>query len=218
MTHAHGSEFPTTQSPSEFWEQRYAGDTSVWSGRVNATLADVLTPRAITPGRALDLGCGEGGDAIWLARQGWQVTAVDISPTAVARGAAMAAETGLDGAITWIAHDLTTWTSEATFDLVTASFFQAPVELARIEILRRTAGRIAAGGHLVVISHAAAPPWASPEHIGNHRFLTPAEELAELALADGWEVVLAEVRRREATGPDGGPAQLDDGVLLLRRR
>ena len=69
----------------------------------------------------------------------------------------------------------------------------------------------------LVISHAAAPPWAPPEHIGNHRFLTPAEELTELALDDGWDVVLAEVRPREVTDPDGAPALIDDGVLLLRR-
>ncbi|MFN8079086.1 MAG: methyltransferase domain-containing protein [Kineosporiaceae bacterium] len=206
-----------TQTPHEFWEQRYAGDAPVWSGRVNRTLADVLTSRAIPAGRALDLGCGEGGDAIWLARQGWQVTAVDISPTAVARGAAAAAEAGLDGAVTWVAHDLTSWQVPADYDLVTGAFFQAPVELARIEILRRVAGHIAPCGHLLVISHAAAPPWAPPEHIGNHRFLTPAEELTELALDDGWDVVLAEVRPREVTDPDGAPALIDDGVLLLRR-
>ena len=66
-----------------FWEERYASADAVWSGRVNATLAEVVSTLAV--GRALDLGCGEGGDAIWLAQQGWQVTAVDVSPTAIAR-------------------------------------------------------------------------------------------------------------------------------------
>ncbi|KGM12493.1 methyltransferase type 12, partial [Cellulomonas bogoriensis 69B4 = DSM 16987] len=69
--------------PAAFWEDRYAGSGRVWSGEPNATLVDVVA--GLTPGRALDLGCGEGGDAIWLARHGWDATGIDISPTAVAR-------------------------------------------------------------------------------------------------------------------------------------
>ncbi|MBL8932712.1 MAG: class I SAM-dependent methyltransferase [Kineosporiaceae bacterium] len=204
-------------TPAEFWEERYVSNGRVWSGRVNHTLAQVVGTLPEPPGRALDLGCGEGGDAVWLAEQGWQVTAVDISPTAVSRGAAAAAERGLASAITWLAHDLTTWRTEGSYDLVTACFFQAPVELARIDILRRAAGHLSPGGRLVVISHAAPPPWASPEHIGEHRFQTPQEELAELELGEGWAIDLAEVRMREITAPDGTPAMLDDGVLVVRR-
>src|SRR5215212_1558411 len=70
----------------QFWEDRYRRRRPVWSGRPNPVLVDVVG--SLRPGTALDLGCGEGGDAIWLARQGWRVTAVDISTTALDRAAA----------------------------------------------------------------------------------------------------------------------------------
>jgi uncharacterized protein YndB with AHSA1/START domain len=207
----------TMQTPAEFWESRYADGGQVWSGRVNQTLVDVLSAVDVVPGHALDLGCGEGGDAVWLAQRGWRVTAVDISPTAVARGETAARRLGLADRVSWVAHDLSTWDVDASYDLVTASFFQAPVPLARVEILRRQAARVAPGGRLLVVSHAAPPPWASPEHVGGHRFSTPEEEAAQLALGDDWLTDLVELRRREVTGPDGQPATLEDGVLLLRR-
>ena len=72
--HDHGS---VPQGLAEFWDDRYAGDGPIWSGRVNATLADVVT--GLQPGRALDLGSGEGGDVIWLAQHGWRATGLDVS-------------------------------------------------------------------------------------------------------------------------------------------
>src|SRR5882724_9759517 len=79
----------------EYWEGRYQEHDHIWSGKPNALL--VREVAALPPGAALDLGCGEGGDAIWLAQQGWRVTAVDISATALRRGADHAV--GLD--IVW---------------------------------------------------------------------------------------------------------------------
>ncbi|MGL5850276.1 MAG: SAM-dependent methyltransferase, partial [Phycicoccus sp.] len=66
-----------------FWEDFYSGSEQIWTGRANPVLVDVATP--LTPGQALDLGCGEGGDAVWLAGRDWHVTAVDISATALRR-------------------------------------------------------------------------------------------------------------------------------------
>lgn len=221
-------------SPAEYWEDRYTGSDRIWSGRVNPTMADVVTGLADgSVGSALDLGCGEGGDAVWLAEQGWQVTAVDISPTAIARGAAGAADRDVADRITWIAHDLSTWTTRESFDLVTASFFHSTVELPRTDILRRAADRIRPGGHLLLVSHVFEneediPPWAwrhnheedgSQGHGHEHVLLTPSEEIAELALdRSQWRVELEEIRRREAIGPDGRQkAMVKDGVVLLRR-
>jgi 2-polyprenyl-3-methyl-5-hydroxy-6-metoxy-1,4-benzoquinol methylase len=215
------------RSPAEHWEEQYATSSRRWSGRVNATMADVVG--SLPVGHALDLGSGEGGDAVWLAEHGWRVTAVDISPTAVARGAAGAAERNVADNITWICHDLSTWSTTETFDLVTASFLHSTVELPRTAILRHAAGRIRPGGHLLVLSHVFEseediPPWAS-RHKGDdhkdprHGLLAPADELAELGLnAEEWETVLQEIRPRTATGPDGEQqATVKDGVVLVRR-
>jgi len=200
---------------AQFWEERYAG-RQVWSGKVNAAMAAVVAELPV--GRALELGCGEGGDALWLAEKGWQVTAVDISSTAIERGRAMAAERGLAERIEWVAADLAEWAPTGAFDLVTASFLQSPLELQRVEILRKAADAVAPGGHLLLVSHAAAPPWASGLQHGHAAFPQPATELALLGLpAVGWQIVVAEVRRRAATGPDGTPAELDDTVVLVRR-
>lgn len=199
----------------QFWEERYAG-RQVWSGKVNATMAALVAE--LPTGRALELGCGEGGDAVWLAEQGWQVTAVDISPTAIERGRVAAAERGLAERIEWIAADLSNWAPDGSFDLVTASFLQSPLELERAGILRRAAQAVAPGGRLLLVSHAAAPPWASGLQHGHAEFPQPATELAMLELpADRWDVVIAEVRQRPAVGPDGTAAELDDTVVLVQR-
>ncbi|WP_291280295.1 FAD-dependent oxidoreductase [Galactobacter sp.] len=219
---------------AQYWEEQYAEQPRRWSGRVNATMASVVSH--LPAGRALDLGCGEGGDAVWLAEQGWTVTAVDISATAIARGNEGAQDRGVADAITWVNHDLSTWKTEETFDLVTASFFHSTVNLPRTEILRRAAGRICPGGHLLVVSHVfesveGIPPWALHSHgvagadgtdlqARTEVLLTPEDEVAELALDESeWETVIQEIRARETTGPDGhGTATVKDGVLMMQWR
>ncbi|GAA2179536.1 class I SAM-dependent methyltransferase [Brooklawnia cerclae] len=204
-------------APVDYWEDRYSGSGPVWSGRVNRVLADIAG--ALPPGRALDLGCGEGGDVIWLAQHGWTATGLDISPTAIARAAEAAREAGIPGnRAQFLATDLSEPGGLGDYDLVTASFLHSPVGLPRTEILRRAAGHVAPGGHLLVTSHAAAPPWASALHEKEHRFPTPREEAEALALDEReWQVLVCEVRQRLATGPDGEPATLSDGVVLARR-
>lgn len=200
----------------EFWEDRYSGTGAVWSGRVNKVLSDVAGE--LRPGRALDLGCGEGGDAVWLARHGWTVTGVDISPTATARGAMAATAAGIGpDRIEFLAANLATWTTEAKYDLVTASFLQSPIEIPRGEILRRAASFVAPDGRLLVVAHAAAPSWAPPEMTHGHLFPSPAEDLAALALDDDWSVLAAETRDRAVTSPEGEPATLADSVVLVHR-
>ncbi|WP_216843338.1 class I SAM-dependent methyltransferase [Phytoactinopolyspora alkaliphila] len=207
-----------THTLEQFWESRYAESSHIWSGRVNKTFADVVS--GLPPGRALDLGCGEGGDVIWLALRGWQVTGVDVSSTALDRAAEAAARSGVtDGRIQWLIHDLASWTGDDSYDLVSASFFHSPVEIPRAQILSRAAGHVTPGGHLLIVSHADFPPWATGPATDEHRFLTPTEELDQLDLDPvEWDVRIAETRTRETTGPDGQAAVLDDGVVLLRRR
>lgn len=210
--------------PATYWEARYADQDRMWSGRVNAVLADTVdrlgpdtgAPRDL---QALDLGCGEGGDVLWLAARGWTVTGVDLSGTATGRGRAAAEAAGLGDRATFVAADLAVWDTDERFDLVTASFLQSwPVEIPREAILHRATRFVAPGGHLLVTAHAA-PPGGVPEEFHGHRFPTPSDDLDALALAPGeWEVVAAETRPRSVPRDDGTVHELLDSVVLVRRR
>ena len=132
-----------------FWESHYRQREQIWSGNPNPQL--VSEAIGLTPGKALDVGCGEGADAHWLAERGWQVTAVDISTVAIQRGAARAAERGAAVAqrIEWLVADITHWTpAEARYDLVSAQYFQLP-KAPREVIFRRLAAAVAPGGTLL---------------------------------------------------------------------
>lgn len=202
--------------PAEYWDRRYAESGSMWSGRVNATLAAVVADLA--PGRALDLGCGEGADAIWLAQHGWRVVGIDIAASAIERARAAAAAAGVDeDRLSFVADDLSELDHSGTYDLVASSFLHSPVLLPRETILRHAATLVSPGGHLLVVGHAAAPPWADAS-AHEHRFLSAAEELDHLDLDPGqWQTVIAETRTRTSLGPDGKVATLDDTVVLTRR-
>ncbi|MBL3699098.1 bifunctional NAD(P)/FAD-dependent oxidoreductase/class I SAM-dependent methyltransferase [Leucobacter luti] len=209
--------------PAAFWEDHYAGTEPVWSGRVNAALAAAVG--AAAPGRSLDLGCGEGGDVLWLAERGWAASGIDLAPSAIDRARSEAAARGLDA--TFVAADLAAWAAdpaavdgggEAGFDLVTASFLQSPVELPRERILRAAAARVAPGGRLVVIAHAAAPSWVAAGSHAHLDFPTPEAELAALALDPAaWQIAVAEVRERALTAPDGSPGTIGDSVVVAER-
>lgn len=196
------------------WERRYVDAPQVWSGRVNETTVAVVED--LTPGSVLEIGCGEGADAVWLAEHGWNVTAVDVSTTAIARAAAAAHRRGVD--VTFAATDAVAGLPAGPFDLVVSSFLHSwEQDFPRMTILRSALDRVAPGGRMLAVSHATPGPLAAPEHSPALR--TPAEELGLLALDPAeWTVERADLRRREAIDRDGGTTHLDDGVLLLRRR
>ena len=186
-----------------------------WSGRVNARLAEVAA--ALTPGRALDIGCGEGADAVWLAEHGWQVTAVDISQTALDRAVAEAGARVV--AVDFQLHDLTESFPDGAFDLVSAQFLHSTVPMDRAKLLRRAADAVAPGGTLLIVDHAAAPPWASKMHQHHHEFPSADDVLASLNLdAAQWDRIRVEAVERETVGPDGQHAVLTDNVMVLRHR
>lgn len=225
----------TATEPRTFWEDRYGAQEQMWSGRVNSQLADVVRDRS--PGAALDLGSGEGGDALWLAERGWTVTALDISQTALDRGAVEAERRGVDDAVVWLQRDLTDWDPvPGAYELVSACFLQSPIDFPRAEILRTAARAVAPGGALFVVGHAGPPPWASgdeaPSEPGGHGHGTPeahehghpelpsAAETLELLRLDPatWTVLICEDRPRAATAPDGSAAELLDAVVFVERR
>ncbi|AAS04294.1 class I SAM-dependent methyltransferase [Mycobacterium avium] len=206
----------TSCEPGEagrFWEERYRGAERVWSGRVNPRLAELAAD--LPAGRALDLGCGEGADALWLAQRGWTVLAVDISATALRRAAEAAALRKLLARIDFQRHDLNESFPEGMFDLVSAQYFHSPVHLDRDAVLRRAATRVKPGGVLLIVDHGAAPPWA--QHDGHH--IPGVEEvLGSLRLdPDGWTRLRAEAAGREMTGPNGEVGTLMDNIMMLRR-
>jgi len=196
-----------------YWDEHYATIDLAWGTRPNAVLVEVVGALAPEPGRAVDLGAGHGGDALWLASLGWHVTAVDASSVALGRVAASAADAGLADRVTVEQHDLRESMPTGRFDLVTASYLHGPAEFPRTEVLHRAAGLVAPGGLLLVIEHASGAPWMW-EHA---QFPTAQESLASFDLGDGWTVERLDAPRRTATGPDGQVAEVTDNVIAVRR-
>ena len=198
------------------WEEHYGERDRVWSGRVNTRLAEVVS--TLEPGRALDLGCGEGGDACWLAERGWTVVAVDISDTALQRAAADADARELGDRIEFAQHDLSDGFPGGTFDLISAHFLHSTIPLDRPRILKNAADAVRPNGLLLIVDHAGPPPWAS-KLAHHHEFPSAEEVVVSLELDDGeWERVRVEAVERQATGPDGQQGTLVDNVIVLRRR
>lgn len=131
------------------WEERYSQPDRVWSGKVNHWLVEIA--EGLAPGTALDLACGEGGDAVWLAGRGWEVTAVDFAGPALTRGAAAAAGAGVADRISWVQSDIASLTPEGRYDLVTMHFLHTPDLAVRDAALR--AAWDATGGTLLVVAH-----------------------------------------------------------------
>ncbi|MFI5780596.1 class I SAM-dependent methyltransferase [Nocardia sp. NPDC051570] len=215
MTNTEHSHDTETGDPQEFWDRLYSEREQIWSGNPNPWVVSFATE--LTPGRALDLGAGEGGDSVWLAERGWQVTAVDITEIALARLRAAAAERGVGERIRAERYDLATDFPTGAFDLVSAQFFQSPVELPRFDILRKAAHALAPGGLLLIVDHGAMPPWARNAH--HHAdFPAPREVYEGLGLDETqWHAEVLESRERDAIGPDGESAVLIDNVIAIRR-
>lgn len=193
-----------------FWDEHYRTPRT---SRVNPLLAEIAGD--LTPGAALDLGCGAGGDALWLAGRGWQVTAVDISANAVRRLAehAQALDLRLSARRVDLAEDF----PEGSFDLVSAQYFHTPFALPRARVLRTAAQTLRVGGRLAVVDHGSTAPWSWNQDPDIH-YATPDEVAAELDLdPTRWQVERADTPRRHATGPDGQTATVVDNVLVISR-
>lgn len=134
---------------AEEWDRRYDRDDYVWRVAPNQFLPGLVDDLA--PGRALDLACGEGRNAVWLAQQGWSVTGVDFSKVGIAKGERLAADSGV--AVDWVVADVTTVELPPTgFDLVIVFYVQIPPP-ARAAMLQRAARALAPGGRFVMVAH-----------------------------------------------------------------
>ena len=200
------------------WDHRYGGDDRMWSSNPNGTLvAEVDGPAS---GRALDVGAGEGADALWLAEQGWEVTASDISGNALARVGAEAGRRGLDVRCVRVDANEPDAFGAETYDLVSmqyGSFHRTPDRRG----VRNLVGAVARGGTLLVVGHDLAPMREPVDVATQTRMFDPdayvgVEEIATaLGDAPGWQIEVHETRPR----PLGAASthHVDDVVLRARR-
>lgn len=196
MTHEHDFD-------KSYWERHWADHASMGIAPAHPYLAAEVGD--LPPGTALDAGCGAGAEAIWLATAGWQVTAVDISAAALARGSARAS--GTTG-IAWVEADLSAWTPPASYDLVTTHY--AHPAIPQLDFYERVAGWVAPGGTLLVVGHLHT-------HHGHHPDEATATAAGITARLDAerWEVVTAVETERSMPGRE---EPLHDVVVRARRR
>jgi SAM-dependent methyltransferase len=208
--HQHQHQPASTGHDHASWEERYSSAPTLWSGRVNPSLAAEAAD--LPPGRALDVGCGEGADTLWLAGRDWQVTGLDWSQTALDRAAVHAAEAGLADRVTWLQADISDWRPPAAvYDLVTAHFLHPEAAL-RHDLVPRLAGAVTPGGTLLWVGHAydeeRAAAW------GGERFATAAEVAADLDPRE-WDLLVVGARQRPAR--EHGHHDADEVVRARRR-
>lgn len=195
---------------AEAWDARYAAAQRVWSVGPNALVEAELAD--LPPGLAVDLACGEGRNAVWLARRGWRVHAVDFSVVAVDRGRAAAPE------VTWDVGDVLTAPLPAQADLVLMAYLQLSAGQRRTA-LRRAWETLAVGGRLLLVAHDASNLREGTGGPRDPEVLYTADDvladLADLPLV----VHRAERVTREVVAPDGhGPAGTAYDVVVVADR
>ena len=192
------------------WNRRYESAGLVWSAEPNRFLVEEVAELA--PGRALDLACGEGRNAVWLARRGWDVIGVDFSSVALATARSMADGYGV--AVRFVLADLTAYLpDEAAFDLVIVMYLHVPAA-ERDAVLARAAAAVAPGGVALVVGHADTNATRGFGGPSDPRVLYGPDEVA--AALGGLRVERAErVRRPVATA--GGPRFAIDALVRARR-
>lgn len=203
---------PLDRTPdAEAWDARYRVSERVWSGDPNGALVDEAADLA--PGRALDVGCGEGADAVWLARRGWAVTALDVSAVALDRARRHAEEAGVQVELVHaglVEADL----PARSFDLVSAQYavlLRTPGAVAE----RALAELVAPGGTLLVVHHDVAHEHRHEGGFDPELYALPADVAA--VLDEGWQVEVDERRPRRISG-GGGAHHVHDLVLRATRR
>lgn len=199
-----------------FWERRWEAARRAEGAPPpgpNRTLTNAAG--GLPVGRALDAGCGEGSDALWLARQGWTVEAVDFVATALERGRARAEELGVGARIEWREADLSQWTPPVgAYDLVAAHYLHGIAD--RDGLFRRLAAAVRPGGTLLIVGHHPANVDISGGTMPGPVFFTTADVVG--VLDDGWELVTVDddVPRRTANH-DGQVVQLRSAMVQARR-
>lgn len=193
------------------WDARYAASERVWSGAPNGALVAEVTGMAT--GTALDVGCGEGADAVWLAQQGWQVTGLDVSGVALERARAWASDNGVE--VTLLKSGLVeAELAPGSFDLVLAMYPPLP-RTDNSEAEQALLAAVAPGGTLLYAHHTPQPHHGEGHHGPDLSKLIAPETIKPL-LGDGWTIEVDEVRERAV--PEGaGSHHREDAILRVRR-
>lgn len=200
-----------------YWEERYAEPEHAWSGNPNPVL--VTEAGKLAPGRAIDIGSGEGADALWLATHGWQVTGVDFASAGLVKARARAEATDPEAAarIQWEQHDVTVWAPEPqSFDLVSAHFMHLP-DPARSAVFRSLAAAVAPGGSLLIVGHDAADFRDDADHRAHlvEKMFTVDNVLTAIK-EEGLVVDIAESRKRD--DPVAGGTDFHHDVVVMAQR
>ncbi len=201
------------------WDERYSSSDRVWSGNPNQRLVEQVADLVPTAplDRALEVGCGEGADAIWLAQQGWQITGVDVSGVALQRAEAHAAERDVTDRTTWLRADLFAGDPlPSGFGLVTAAFMHLP-DSVFADVYGALAGAVAPGGTLFVLAHHPHDHHAGLRNPALGRLMFGPEKVTALLEADDWEVVVAQTPTRTQER-DGETLTVTDTVVRAIRR
>ncbi|WP_159449093.1 bifunctional 2-polyprenyl-6-hydroxyphenol methylase/3-demethylubiquinol 3-O-methyltransferase UbiG [Demequina sp. NBRC 110055] len=210
-SHSHDAE-PMTDFSRASWEAKYREREALWSGQPNAPLVDEV--ENLAPASALEVGCGEGADAVWLATQGWQVTGVDLSATALARAQVHAEASGVSSHVTFTDRELSAVIADhGPWELVT-SMYTHPGEGGRW-LVETLAAAVAPGGRLLVVGHHPTDPHAA-EHPDLARSAFAAEDVADVLDRSEWEVS-ASIRERVTMVEAGHERLWRDAVLVARR-
>lgn len=203
------------QSPwsARAWDERYAEKGAIWSGRVNPRLVEQAGD--LRPGTALDVGCGEGGDALWLAARGWRVTGVDLSQVALDRAAARAAEEGLD--VDWRRADLVEEpVPGGPYDLVSVFFLHVPRPVFD-DLYAALAAAVAPGGSLLVVAHHPDDQHTGVRRPQGEDLLFGPGRVTDLLDEAAWELRVVDTPTR-TQDLDGQPVTVTDTVVHAVRR
>jgi SAM-dependent methyltransferase len=203
------------QFDQAFWDERYRSQSTLWSGNPNRHL--IAEAKELAPGTALDVGAGEGADAIWLAERGWQVTGVDISAVALERAAGHATQAGVAGRIQWVQRDLMDGEPvPGAYDLVSAQYLHLPTA-ARRTLVASLAAAVAPGGTLLIVGHHPSDMQTSMPRPQRPELFFTGDDIAGQLDPAGWDIVTNAVAPRTATDPGGRPVTIHDAVLRARR-
>ncbi|MDV6305580.1 class I SAM-dependent methyltransferase [Rhodococcus cerastii] len=192
-----------------YWEQHWDDRTSHFVA-ANPYLVDETA--AMTPGTALDAGCGAGAEAIWLAEQGWRVTGADISAAALATAAGQSEAAGVD--VTWMEADLTTWNPDERWDLVMTHY--AHPTIPQLDFYRHIAQWVAPGGSLLIVGHLHDGA-QHHSHMGTppDDATVTAKDITALFDATAWRVDTAAERSRTVVGTGVHSKTLRDAVVRV---